>query len=297
VAKANGKGRVVLFESAMATAIASRTETAAAVRRAVTAGELALHYQPVFNLDDQRVVGVEALVRWNHPTRGLVLPMEFIPLAEQSDLILDLGAWVMRAAVDQLSAWARLGPPFDDWWMSVNVSPRQLEHPAFVGDVGRLLRTTGIAPGMLALELTETGLIPNADESSDKLHALRDLGVRLLIDDFGTGYSSLGYLQRFPVNALKIAREFVDVDGVRSGGWALAAAILAMARTLELEVIAEGVETSSQLERLRDLGCSQAQGFLFARPAPAADIEARFAMPVPSPRRRARRSASAAQPA
>jgi diguanylate cyclase (GGDEF)-like protein len=297
VAKANGKGRVVLFESSMATAIATRTETATALRRAIAAEELVLHYQPVFDLVDQQVVGVEALVRWQHPKRGLVGPMEFIPLAEQSELILDLGRWVQQTALAQLTAWERLGPPFDRWWMSVNVSPRQLEHPAFVAETGRMLRASGVDPALVALELTESGLIPNADESSDKLHALRDLGVRLLIDDFGTGYSSLGYLQRFPVNALKIAREFVDVEGVRSGGWALAAAIIAMARTLGLEVIAEGVETPSQLERLRDLGCTQVQGFLLARPTPVTDIEARFRVPVAVARRRTRRPAGAAQPA
>ena len=273
VAKANGKGRVVLFESDMATALTNRTEMTAALRRAIAGDELVLHFQPVFDLETGQIVGTEALVRWNHPERGLVEPLEFIPLAEQSNLILDLGLWVLRASLAQMAAWDRLGEPFSSWWMSVNVSPRQLEHPGFVDDVRRLLAASGMVPARLALEVTESGLIPNPEEASDKLQALRHLGIRLMIDDFGTGYSSLGYLQRFPVGALKIAREFVDVDPELPGAWGLAAAILAMARTLDLDVIAEGVEEEAQLRRLRELGCRYAQGFLLARPMPAGRLE------------------------
>ena len=279
VAKANGKGRVVLFEPSMARSLADRTETTAALRRAIATEELVLHFQPVFDLATDSIVGAEALVRWNHPTRGMIAPLEFIGLAEQSDLILDLGRWVLGTALDQLRAWATLGEPFPSLWMSVNVSPRQLESVGYVEDVGRMLRASGVDPGRLALELTESGLIPNAAESSDKLHALRALGIGLLIDDFGTGYSSLGYLQRFPVSALKIAREFVDVDASAPGGWGLAAAIIAMARTLELDVIAEGVEEVGQLERLRELGCGHAQGYLLARPMSARDLETRYGRP------------------
>jgi diguanylate cyclase (GGDEF)-like protein len=275
VAKANGKARVVVFEPSMATAIAHRTETEAALRRAIGDCQLVLHYQPVFDLATGQVVGTEALVRWDRPQRGLVGPLEFIPLAEQSDLILEVGRWVLRAALAQLGAWQALGEPFRSWWISVNVSPRQLESADFVHEVGQLIEAAGVDPGSLALELTESGLIPNAEEASDKLHALRELGVRLMIDDFGTGYSSLSYLQRFPVSALKIAREFVDVGDDGPAGWGLAAAIIAMAGTLDLDVIAEGVEEPSQLQRLLDLGCRQAQGFLLARPVPVAELEAR----------------------
>ena len=276
VAKANGKGRVVVFESDMATALTNRTEMTAALRRAIVEDQLVLHFQPVFDLRSGQIVGTEALVRWNHPDRGIVEPLEFIPLAEQSNLILDLGLWVLRAALEQMAVLDRLGDPCDSWWMSVNVSPRQLEHPGFVDDVRTLLEASGATPDRLALEVTESGLIPNPEEASDKLQALRHLGIRLMIDDFGTGYSSLGYLQRFPVGALKIAREFVDVDAEQPGAWGLAAAILAMARTLDLDVIAEGVEEEAQLERLRELGCRYAQGFLLARPMPAGQLEARY---------------------
>ena len=276
VAKASGKGRVVLFEPNMAAALSQRRDMSAKLKRAVVDDQLVLHFQPVFDLETEQIVGAEALVRWNDPHRGLLEPLEFIGLAEQSNLILDVGRWVLRASLEQLDAWQELGEPFRSWWLSVNVSPRQLEQADFVDDIRLLLEASGIAPGRLALEVTESGLIPNARESSDKLQALRKLGVHLMIDDFGTGYSSLGYLQRFPVDGLKIAREFVDIAADRPHGWGLAAAIIAMANTLGLDVVAEGVEEEAQLQRLQELGCRRAQGFLLARPMPASDLEARF---------------------
>ena len=274
VAKASGKGRVVMFEPQMATTLSHRHEVSAKLKRAVVDAQLILHFQPVFDLQTNQVVGAEALVRWNHPERGLLLPLEFIGLAEQSSLILEIGRWVLRESLEQLRAWQELGEPFRSWWMSVNVSPRQLEQEDFVDEIARLLQGTGIAPARLALEVTESALIPNAEEAHDKLLALRELGVHVMIDDFGTGYSSLGYLQRFPVDGLKIAREFVDIDPDRPTGWGLAAAIIAMAGTLDLDVVAEGVEEEAQLRRLRELGCRYAQGFLLARPMPAAGLEA-----------------------
>jgi diguanylate cyclase (GGDEF)-like protein len=280
VAKANGKGRLVVFEPSMAAELVHRSRTSTDLRSAIVGGQLVLHYQPVFDIGSDRVVGAEALVRWNHPQRGLVGPLEFIELAEQSSLIIDLGAWVIHTAAAQLRAWADLGEPYDSWWMSVNVSPRQLERPEFVDEIARALEVAGVTPDRLALEMTESALIPSVDASVDRLHRLRRLGVMLMIDDFGTGYSSLGYLQRFPVGTLKIAREFVDVDAAKPGAWGLAAAVIAMSETLGLDVIAEGVETEEQLERLRDLGCRHAQGFLLARPAPATDIERRFGPPA-----------------
>jgi diguanylate cyclase (GGDEF)-like protein len=273
-AKASGKGRVMLFEPGMVAALAERTKTTASLKRAIAEGALLLHYQPVFDLGSNSIVGVEALVRWSDPERGLIMPLDFIDLAEQTNLIHDLGRWVTRTSLAQLRAWGQLGEPFRSWWMSINVSPRQFEQPSFVPELAKMIRRSNIEPGRLALEMTESGLIPNADDSSDRLRAVRDLGVALMIDDFGTGYSSLGYLQRFPVTALKIAREFVDIAPDQPGGWGLAAAIIAMARTLELTVIAEGVEDPAQLARLRELGCQQAQGFLLARPMPAHELEA-----------------------
>jgi diguanylate cyclase (GGDEF)-like protein len=275
VAKASGKGRVVRFESHMAAALSDRRALSAKLKQAVVDEQLALYYQPVFDIASETIVGVEALVRWKDPDRGLVGPLEFIGLAEQSDLILDVGGWVLRAALDQLRTWQDRGEPFRSWWMSVNVSPRQLEQPDFVPTVARLLREADVDPARLILEVTESGLIPNVQGSSDKLEALRRLGVHLMIDDFGTGYSSLSYLQRFPVDGLKIAREFVDVDADQPSAWGLAAAIIAMARTLGLDVVAEGVEADGQLRRLRELGCAHAQGFLLARPLPIAQLEAR----------------------
>jgi diguanylate cyclase (GGDEF)-like protein len=277
VAKARGKGRMVIFEPTMASALAKRSEISSTLQHAIQHDQLVLHYQPVFELATGRIVGAEALVRWNHPERGLLAPLDFIPIAEQSDLILELGSWVLRASLDQLAAWQAMGGPCRSWWMSVNVSHRQLAHAGFVDEVRDLLRATGIEPGLLALELTESGLIPNVDESSGRLHALRSLGVSLMIDDFGTGYSSLSYLQRFSVTTLKIAQEFVEEKDHPGDGWALTAAIIAMAGTLGLDVIAEGIETPEQLQRLRDLGCRHAQGFLLARPMPASDLVARFA--------------------
>jgi diguanylate cyclase (GGDEF)-like protein len=275
-AKASGKGRVVFFEQAMAANLEHRTSTVAALRQAIAADQLVLHYLPVVDLRTSAIVGTEALVRWDDPRRGLVPPLEFIGLAEESDLILDLGDWVLQRALDQMSAWQALGEPFRTWWMSVNISSRQLGRDGFVVGIARAVRRSGVAPGSLALELTESGLIADADGASQKLSALREIGIRVLLDDFGTGYSSLAYLQRFPVSALKIAREFVDVDPDDESAWALSAAVIAMARTLGLDVIAEGVEQPGQLQRLSDLGCTQAQGFLLARPAPAAEIEASY---------------------
>lgn len=273
-AKASGKGRVVLFEPGMAAALAERTKTTSALKRAIANGSLLLHYQPIFDLTSSQIVGVEALVRWKDADRGLIMPLEFIDLAEQSNLIHDLGRWVLRASLGQLAAWKDLGEPFRSWWMSVNVSAREFEHPNYVEELGRAIQKMGITPGRLALEMTESGLIPNAEDAADRMHAIRKLGVALLIDDFGTGYSSLAYLQRFPVTALKIAREFVDIAPDQPGGWGLPAAIIAMAKTLDLDVIAEGVEDETQLQRLRELGCEQAQGFLLARPMPALELEA-----------------------
>ena len=194
---------------------------------------------------------------------------------------MDLGLWVLEERSHRWPHGIGSAEPFASWWMSVNVAPRQLEHPGLVDDVRRLLEAGGTAPERLALEVTESGLITNPEEASDKLKDLKGLGVRLMIDDFGTGYSSLGYLQRFPVGVLKIAREFVDVDADQAGAWGLAAAIIAMARTLDLDVIAEGVEDDAQLRRLRDLRCRYAQGFLLARPMPAGDLEMRFAGATP----------------
>jgi diguanylate cyclase (GGDEF)-like protein len=273
VAKARGKGRVVIFEASMAAALSDRHRTSVTLGQAIVNDQLVLHLQPVFALETEQIVGVEALVRWDDPERGLVQPADFIGLAEQSDLILDVGRWVLRRAVEQLEAWQELGEPFRSWWISVNVSPKQLERADFVDDVRRQLKATSAMPSRLTLEVTESALLPSAAESIEKLAALRKLGVHLVIDDFGTGYSSLSYLRRFPVDGLKIAREFIEIRPVEPSDWGLVAAIIAMAATLGLDVVAEGVEDEDQLRRLRELGCGYVQGFLLARPMPAHELE------------------------
>ena len=273
-AKARGKGRVVVFEPHMAIAVAARHQLTASLQRAVNGGEFALNYQPIVEIATGLIVGVEALVRWEDPFRGTVGPMEFIPVAEESDLILRLGRFVLEEACRQTRTWQdRFAGPVRTR-MSVNISTRQLQQPGFVDDVIGIVREAGVAPEMIALEMTETGMLQDIADTLVKLRRLRDAGIGISVDDFGTGYSSLSYLQRFPVTSLKIARDFVDVDESRPDGWELASAIVSMGNALHLEVVAEGVEHLFQLNRLRDLGCGFAQGYYLARPATAERIEA-----------------------
>jgi diguanylate cyclase (GGDEF)-like protein len=283
-AKANGKGCVVAYEPGMGEALAHRTRTTDELRVAIQDSQLVLHYQPIFEIESRRIVGVEALVRWNHPVRGLVMPLEFIDAAERAGLIRDLGRWVMRETLRQLGVWREMGDPFDSWWVSVNVSPGEFTDPGFVDELAELIERAGIRRGQIALEMTETGVVANAPEAAARLHAIRDLGLGLLIDDFGTGYSSLSYLRHLPVTGLKIAREFIDLPADGEGGWGLASAIIAMGRTLGLDVIAEGVEQESQLARLEADGCPHAQGFLLARPVPGGELVRSVLADVPAVR-------------
>ncbi|CAA9339079.1 MAG: diguanylate cyclase/phosphodiesterase (GGDEF & EAL domains) with PAS/PAC sensor(s), partial [uncultured Gemmatimonadaceae bacterium] len=265
-AKAAGKGRHAVFEPAMHAAVVARIQLEADLRRALARGELSLVYQPLVELDGGRLTGLEALVRWRHPARGLVAPGQFIPLAEETGLVVELGRWVLRAACAQLAAWdAALGAGAAPG-VSVNVSGRQLDDPAFVGDVAAALADAALAPGRLTLEVTESVLMREPDVTLARLHALKALGVSLAVDDFGTGYSSLSYLQRFPVDALKIDKSFVD--GVARGGSdaALARTIIALAEMLRIRSVAEGIEREDQRAQLAALGCQVGQGYLFARP-------------------------------
>jgi len=273
-AKARGKGRIAVFEPHMAVAVATRHQLTASLQRAVTAGEFTLNYQPIVDLDDGTIVGLEALVRWEDPTRGTVWPVEFIPLAEESDVILRVGRWVLSESCRQAKLWeARFAGP-DRVRMSVNISTRQLQQPDFVEEVIEIVRGSGVDPGAIALEMTETGMLQDIPDTLAKLRRLREVGLGISVDDFGTGYSSLSYLQRFPVTSLKIARDFVQVDESEPDSWELASAIVSMGRALHLEVVAEGVEHLYQLNRLRDLGCRYAQGYYLARPSPATKIDA-----------------------
>jgi diguanylate cyclase (GGDEF)-like protein len=264
-AKAHGKGRYELFEPEMHVAVLERLELEVDLRRATELGEFVLHYQPVVELQSGRIVGVEALVRWRHPERGLVPPIEFIPLAEETRLILPIGRWVMREACHRAAGWQdELGA--DAPSVCVNLSAEQLAEPSIVDEITEALQTTRVDPRSLILEITETVLMQDTEPTIAKLRALKALGVRLAVDDFGTGYSSLQYLKRFPIDILKIAKSFVDGLGPAGGDVALARAIIDLADSFALQVVAEGIEHASQGPRLLELGCRLGQGFHYFRP-------------------------------
>jgi diguanylate cyclase (GGDEF)-like protein/PAS domain S-box-containing protein len=275
-AKEKGPSRIEIYrEDDEATAI-SRLRTSNELHRALERDELELHYQPFVDLHTETLVGMEALVRWQHPTRGLLLPQEFISLAEDGGLILPLGHWVLNEACRQLAAWTALraeaGETSELLNISVNVSAVQLADPGFPRQVAACIEESGIDPDHLWLEITESTLMRDADEAVVTLGALRDLGLHVEIDDFGTGYSSLSYLQRFPVESLKIDRSFVESLDQRSDSAAIVRAIIGLGDSLGLPIIAEGVERRSQVTRLRSLGCHLAQGFLYGRPLPARSL-------------------------
>jgi predicted signal transduction protein with EAL and GGDEF domain len=271
-AKARGRGRYELFEPAMHESVRRRLETEAELRAAIEGdGELLVHYQPIAEIATAQVTGFEALVRWRHPRHGLVAPAEFIGIAEETGLIVPLGRLVLHEACRQTSEWHRaLGEPLS---VTVNVSGRQLADPGFERDVAGALAASGLDPAALVLEMTESMLIDDTDATLGRLAALKRLGVRLAIDDFGTGYSSLAYLQRFPVDLLKIDKSFIDQVGSAGAESPLARAILGLGGALGMGVVAEGVETATQWERLRELGCEFGQGFYLARPMPPAEAE------------------------
>jgi diguanylate cyclase (GGDEF)-like protein/PAS domain S-box-containing protein len=269
-AKNKGKGRFEFFNDKLRLQVDNRFETETGLRKAIDEGELILHYQPIVSDGSGRIHGFEALVRWNHPERGLIPPAEFISIAEESDLILLLGRWVLREACLQAAEWQRRFAPDPPLTVSVNVSSRQLSNPHLVEDVEAALKQANLSPECLELEMTESSIMGNAEQTLITLNRLKKMGVRLAIDDFGTGYSSLSYLQRLPFDALKIDGSFVHELSVGKGSVDIVRAILEMARSLKLEVIAEGVETRQQLARLRTLGCICFQGFLFSQPVDAA---------------------------
>jgi predicted signal transduction protein with EAL and GGDEF domain len=267
LAKAQGKNRLVTYADGMAEAARRRADLAQDLARAAGDGQLAVHYQPVVRLSDGLTTGFEALVRWNHPERGLVPPVEFIPLAEETGAITGIGRWVLREALHQGAEWtAETGTPLR---MAVNLSPRQFQDGDVVADVAAALEATGFPAAQLTLEVTEGVLVRDVDTVVAQLEALRQLGIRIAIDDFGTGFSGLSYLRRLPADIIKIDRSFVaDLPAGRSAT-TLITSIVALARTLGLDVVAEGVETEEQRRALRELDAPQAQGYLFARPEPA----------------------------
>jgi diguanylate cyclase (GGDEF)-like protein/PAS domain S-box-containing protein len=264
LAKKDGKACVRRFEPAMHHAALDRLELEADLRRALPRDELVVHYQPTIRLATGGISGFEALVRWQHPRRGLLSPMEFIPLAEETGLIIDIGRWVLEQACRQACRWQETHEALD-LTMSVNLSGRQLRDPNLVRDVDAVLRDTGIAPHSLTLEITETTLM-DSDAAIEDLHRLKALGIRLAIDDFGTGYSSLHYLRALPVDIVKIDKVFIDGVASDKESRGLIKAILSMADTLELQTVAEGVESRDQASRLEQLGSALVQGFYYARP-------------------------------
>jgi diguanylate cyclase (GGDEF)-like protein len=271
-AKSLGKNGYGIFEADMELRAQKRMRLEACLRRALERRELELHYQPQFDVRSGRVIGLEALLRWRSPELGPVSPADFIPLAEESGLIVPLGRWVLRAALDQAADWSRRGLLDGVERIAVNLSARQTREANLLADIQAALDASGVPARLLELEITEGVLMDNVRENLELLDRLKAKGIRLSIDDFGTGYSSMSYLKRFPIDQLKIDRSFVnDLPGE---GEAIATAIIAMAHSLDLDAVAEGVETVEQLEFLARTGCHVMQGFYFARPMPADDVAA-----------------------
>ena len=270
-AKKQGRNNIKFYTKAMNQATLERLRIETALRNALERQQFVLHYQPQLDLASGRIVGVEALLRWRHPELGMVAPSRFIALAEDTGLIVPIGAWVMRTACAQMQAWhaAGLGP----LRLAVNLSARQFNEPNLVASIADVLAQTGLAPGCLELELTESLFMHDVALAVSQLHDMKALGVQLSIDDFGTGYSSFAYLRTFPIDVLKIDRSFVGDVASDADDAAIVVSIIALAHNLKLRVVAEGVETAEQLDYLRQHGCDEAQGFYFSHPLPAEEVE------------------------
>lgn len=276
-AKRAGRGRIVIHETSCAVRDPSTHRIAldAQLRRALTNNELAVYYQPRICAKTRHIVSTEALVRWIHPERGMISPVEFIPLAEETGLIVPLGEWVLYEACRQGTAWHAAGNR--NMRISVNVSPKQFNAQFLAEDVPRILANTGFDPCCLELEVTETAMMAVLSEDTlAALVSLREKGVRIVLDDFGTGYSSLSYLHRFPLDGLKIDRSFVQRLPEAADARAITHAVLNMAQALNLHTVAEGVETADQRDWLHERGCHEFQGFLYSAPVPASELERRF---------------------
>jgi diguanylate cyclase (GGDEF)-like protein/PAS domain S-box-containing protein len=267
-AKALGKGRFAFFHDEMHRAAQTRLELERDLRHALERGEFQVHYQPIVELKSGRLTGCEALVRWMHPERGMVSPLDFIPLAEEIGLIVPLGRWVLEEACQAVRDWQLYGDRERPITVTVNVSPRQLQDPGFVDDVLHVLSATEAAPSSLILEITEGILLDQSQVVLGRLQRLREMGLKLALDDFGTGYSAMGYLQRLPIDLLKIDRSFVQGLGISPERVALIRAIIMLGQAFGLRQIAEGVERTDQLRQLQLLGCEFGQGFLFSKPQP-----------------------------
>jgi len=266
LAKERGRARAELYDAAVAPRVVERLELEGALWRAVDEGELVVHFQPEISLDTGEVVAVEALVRWDHPHRGLLYPDAFIPVAEESTLVVAIDRYVLREACRQLAEWDRARSDPHPLNVSVNLSPRFVHQPEVFKDVLAVLHETGLDPHRLQVEITERTALTERDRTGRTLHRLRDRGIRVAIDDFGTGYSSLSYLRDFPIDVLKLDKSFVDGIGAVESGAAIVEAVITMGHALGMRITAEGVERAEQVSELRTLGCDAAQGFHFARP-------------------------------
>jgi diguanylate cyclase len=270
-AKRSGRNTVRTFSAAMGTSVLHRVTMEHDLRNALLAGEITTHFQPLFNLETRRILGFEALVRWNHPTIGLIRPATFIAVAESIGAINDIGRYVLNEALETLQVWRAQYPDSDHWKMSVNLSPRQLDDPALARHVQRALTKSGCAPEDLVLEITESVMLRRTDQTFESLNDIKELGVSLAMDDFGTGFSSLSYLHELPLDTIKIDRSFVErCEEVRGAN--LIRAIVALAESLGLSTVAEGVERAEQVDILRSVGCVTAQGSLVSMPMSAADL-------------------------
>ena len=265
-AKADGRRTYRFFEADMDARVTARRTLELDMRQAIIDGAFELHYQPVVDLQRNEVVGCEALLRWRHPVRGMISPAEFIPIAEETGLICEIGDWALATACAEAMNW----PP--NIRLAVNVSPIQFRSHAFSLKVANVLATTGLAASRLELEITEAVLIRDDDAALNLLQHLRNIGVRIALDDFGTGYSSLSYLRRFPFDKIKIDRSFVDGIDHADGSSAIVQAVINIAKAQNMTTTAEGIETEPQRDILRDLGCTEMQGFLFSRPLPVEQV-------------------------
>jgi diguanylate cyclase (GGDEF)-like protein len=280
-AKEHGRGGYEIFDEVMRSRVVERMQTENDLRRALQRDELLLHYQPVIRLDDGTIASMEALLRWDHPERGLIGPRTFIPVAEESRLIVPIGRWVIERACRQAAAWQELQPDSTPVSVAVNLSGRQLADPELIPHIEGSIRGNGIEPSTLWLELTESTVLDDTAYVERTLVALGRLGVRLVLDDFGVGFSSLGYLKRLPLSMVKLDSTFVQNVTDSAYDAAIVRAVSDMAETIGIGVVAEGVETEEQVRVARDLGCGYAQGFHFAEPVPASYVEQLLAGPVP----------------
>lgn len=282
-AKERGRDRFEFFDQRMRARLIRRSRRESELRHAIDAGELCLHYQPLVVMDDLRVERVEALVRWEHPRRGLLLPREFIPVAEETGFIVDLGSWVLREACCQTVRWEHASPDQRSTSIAVNVSPRQLDHPDFEDTVWQILEETGAEPKNLWFEITETAFMDPAPPVLEMLGRLRELGIHLAIDDFGTGYSSLSHLRQFRIDELKVDRTFVQGLERDAEDSSIVTAVVNLAHNLGLSAVAEGVENAEQSRRVQLVGCDLAQGFYFAAPEPASLSGYKTTLPITPP--------------